>query len=144
MEMDFNRQLELQLPAVVLVFLIGAVVAFAVFTKPLQELLVGAGGMILALWGIRSLLVPSGISYITLVDVGLGLVMSFLLAAINGRGLVHLVRRNKLRVPGISRAPAAAATKSRAAAARHRILAGRSARALSSRLARAARSNEQA
>jgi len=75
------------------------VVAFAVCTKPLSELLVGAGGMILALWGIRALLVPSNITYITLVDVALGLIMALLLAAINARGLVYLLHRNRVPVP---------------------------------------------
>jgi hypothetical protein len=105
--MALGRPLDLQATAVVLMLLMTMVVAFAVATKPLSELLVGAGGMILALWGMRGLLVPSNITYITLVDVCLGLVMGILLAAINGRGLVWLVHRNRLRVPGKPSARAA-------------------------------------
>jgi hypothetical protein len=43
--------------------------------------------------------VPSNITFTTLVDIGLGLVIGFLLAAIIWRELLYLAQRNQLRLP---------------------------------------------
>jgi hypothetical protein len=104
--MTFRRPLYVQLAAAILVGLVAVVTVFTVFMQPLRDLLVGAGGLILALWGIRELLVPSGTTYFTLVDLGLGLTMGFLLTAICARGFVYLWHRNRLRVPRMGTAPA--------------------------------------
>src|SRR5262245_52103638 len=45
--------------AVVLVLLIAAAAAYAVFLRPLHDLLLSTGGLVLGVWGIRSVLVPS-------------------------------------------------------------------------------------
>jgi hypothetical protein len=97
--MTFARSLDVQVSAVVAVCLIAAIAAFTVLMHPLRDLLLGAGGLILGVWGIRGLLVPSNITFTTLVDIGLGLVIGFLLAAITWRELLYLVERNHLRLP---------------------------------------------
>jgi 3,4-dihydroxy-2-butanone 4-phosphate synthase len=97
--MTFTRGLDIQVTAVVAVCLMAAITAFTVFMQPLRDLLFGAGGLILGVWGIRGLLVPSNITFTTMVDIGLGLVIGFLLAAIIWRELLYLVQRNQLRLP---------------------------------------------
>jgi hypothetical protein len=97
----FRRPLYLQIFAVVMVALTAVVAAFAVFMRPLTDLVVSASGLILAIWGIRSLMVPSNITYPTLVDLGLGTIMGFLLTAIAVRGLMYLVQRNRVALPPV-------------------------------------------
>jgi len=50
-------------------------------------------------WGIRGILVPSNITFTTLVDIGLGLVIAFLLAGMTWRELLFLAQRNHLWLP---------------------------------------------
>jgi len=107
--MTFSRPLYLQLTAAIMVGLVALIAAFTVFMQPLRDLLLGTGGMILAQWGIRDFLVPAGTTYTTLIDVGLGATMGFLLTAICARGLVHLWHRNQLGVARVKKAPAAPA-----------------------------------
>lgn len=104
----FKRPLYIPLTAVVMVCLTAMIAAFAVSMQPLRDLLIGAGGLILALWGIRDLLVPPGTPYTTLVDVGLGLIMGFVLSVICVRGFLYLLERNHIRVPRARTTPRAA------------------------------------
>ena len=69
----------------VLVLLIAAAAAYAVFLRPLHDLILSTGGLVIGVWGIRSILVPSNIAGRTGVDVALGLVIVFLLGAMSIR-----------------------------------------------------------
>jgi hypothetical protein len=60
---------------VVLVVLIAAAAAYAVFLRPLHDLILSTGGLVLGVWGIRSVLVPSNIGGRTGVDVALALLV---------------------------------------------------------------------
>ena len=57
-----------------------------------------AGGLILGVWGIRSMLVPGSIGYATVVDMALGLVITFLLTTLSVRMLLYLCERNGIRL----------------------------------------------
>jgi hypothetical protein len=70
---------------VVLVLLIAAAAAYAVFLRPLHDLILSTGGLVIGVWGIRSILVPSNIAGRTGVDIALGLVILFLLGAMSIR-----------------------------------------------------------
>ena len=65
--------------------LVTAAAGYAVFIRPFNELIVNAGALILGVWTVRSVLVPSTYSYFTAVDLSLSLVILFLLGAISTR-----------------------------------------------------------
>src|SRR5262249_44736589 len=71
-----------------MVLLIAAAAAYAVFLRPLDQILVNAGALILGIWGVRSVLLgtdaPPGASA---VDLSLSAVVLFLLAAILARAM---------------------------------------------------------
>src|SRR5215208_3547641 len=51
----FQRPAYLRVLSLLLVLLVTAAAAFAVFLRPLQELVLSAGGLILGVWGVRSI-----------------------------------------------------------------------------------------
>ena len=66
--LHFSRPLHIRVLAVLLVLLIAAAAAYAVFMRPLTELVVNSGGLVLGVWGIRSILMPNNPPYLTTVD----------------------------------------------------------------------------
>ena len=85
--------------AVLLVVLVAAAAAYAVFMRPLHDLVINSGGLVLGVWGIRSLLTP-GTASRTLIDLSLSLVILFLLGAITFRALQFLYNRGGIRFRG--------------------------------------------
>ncbi len=83
--LDLERPLYLRSLTVVLVLLVAAAAAYAVFTRPFQDLIVNAGALILGVWAIRGILVPGSFNYFTAVDLSLALVIVFLLGALSVR-----------------------------------------------------------
>jgi hypothetical protein len=83
----FERPFYVRVLAVLLVLLIAAAAAYAVFMRPLHELVINAGGLVLGVWGIRAILTPDRVSYLTATDLALALVILFLLGAITVRAL---------------------------------------------------------
>lgn len=106
----FNRPLHIKIMTVLLVVLIAAAAAYAVFMRPLSELVVSSGGLVLGVWGIRAILSPSNPAYLTAVDLSLSLVILFLLGAITVRALQYSHARSgyHLRRRGEAPAPAPA------------------------------------
>jgi hypothetical protein len=68
---------------------------------------VGSGTLVLGVWGIRAVMLASNIGYTTMVDLSLALILLFLLGGITLRVLLALCERNRLRLPGRLRGPAA-------------------------------------
>src|SRR6266516_1438815 len=105
-----HRAKWLQVMAVMLILLMAMVSGYAAFIHSVPDLVTGADGLILGVWGIRSILVPGSISYATVVDMALGLVITFLLTALSVRVLLHLCERNGIRLgkrqPGAPASPA--------------------------------------
>src|SRR5204863_9291007 len=99
--LHFSRWRAGQGLTVVLVLLIAAVAAYAVFLRSLHDLILSAGGLVIGVWGVRSILVPSNITTRTGVDVALGLVIMFLLGAMSIR--VALLVFTPQRRPGAPR-----------------------------------------
>jgi hypothetical protein len=103
----FKRPPYLRVLAVLLVLLVAAAAAYSVFLRPLNDLVMNVGGLVLGVWGIRSILTPGNIFYITAIDLALSVVIIFLLGAITVRALffVHdqaelgLFRRRDKRTP---------------------------------------------
>jgi hypothetical protein len=93
-----HRSRWLQIMAVMLVLLIAMASGYAAFMRSVPDLVMGAGGLILGVWGIRSILVPGSISFATVVDIALGLVITLLLTALSVRMLLYLCELNGIRL----------------------------------------------
>jgi hypothetical protein len=89
-EVRFERPPYVRVLAVMLVVLIAAAAAYSVFLRPLHDLVVNAGALVLGVWGIRSILIPPTINYITAVDLSLSMVIIFVLGALVIRALVFV------------------------------------------------------
>jgi hypothetical protein len=90
----FARSWHDQVLAVLLVVLVAAAAAYAVFMRPLQDLVLNSGALVLGVWGIRNILTP-GTAYRTMVDLALSAVILFLLGAITVRALQHCYDRSE-------------------------------------------------
>jgi hypothetical protein len=100
-----------------LVILIAAAAAYSVFLRPLHDLVVNAGALVLGVWGIRSILVPSSIAYITAVDLALSLVIIFVLGALTIRALLFVHDEAQLGLFGRRHRPRPAGESGSAGAA---------------------------
>ena len=96
--LSFHRPLYLPVLAVLLVLLVAGAAAYAVFLRPLQELVVNSGALVLGIWGIRSIITPPGLTFVTAMDVSLSMVIIFLLTAITVRALLFFHERGNLHV----------------------------------------------
>jgi hypothetical protein len=103
-----RRPVWLPVLAVMLILLISAAAGYAVFLRPLHDLAIGAGSLVLGVWGIRSVLLPNNISYTTAVDLALSVVLLFLLGGTSARALLMLWDRNRLPLPRWARRTSAA------------------------------------
>jgi hypothetical protein len=83
----FSRPLYLQVLTVCLVLLVSAAAAYAVFLRPLDQLIINAGALILGVWGIRVILLGTSLIGLTAVDLALWSVILFLLVTITVRTL---------------------------------------------------------
>jgi hypothetical protein len=89
-EVKFERPTYLRVLAVMLVLLIASAAAHSVFLRPLHDLVLNSGALVLGVWGIRSILTPANLTYITAVDLALSVVIIFTLGAITVRALVFV------------------------------------------------------
>jgi hypothetical protein len=71
--------------AVLLVLLIASAAAYSVFLRPLHDLVLNSGALVLGVWGIRSILTPANLYYLTAIDLALSIVIIFTLGAITVR-----------------------------------------------------------
>ena len=78
--------------AVLLVLLISISATLALFMHTISELMLGIGGLILGIWGVRSVVVPSAPSHINVVDLALAFVILVLLVALSVRVARHVYR----------------------------------------------------
>jgi hypothetical protein len=91
-EMVLTRPLYLRILTVLLVLLVSSAAAYAVFMRPLDQLVLNSGALILGVWGVRSILLGSSLPGITAVDLALSVVILFLLVAITWRAFLYLHR----------------------------------------------------
>lgn len=89
-EVTFVRPPYLRVLAVMLVLLIASAAAYSVFLRPLPDLVVNSGALVLGVWGIRGILTPSNLYYITAVDLALSTVIIFMLGALTVRALLFV------------------------------------------------------
>ncbi|HEV2368812.1 MAG TPA: hypothetical protein VGR90_02990 [Acidimicrobiales bacterium] len=91
--MDLSRPLYLQLLTVLLVLLVTVAALYGVLFRPFDQIVLTVGGIVLGVWGVRSLLVGSYPADSTAVDLVLSAVILMLLLVIAVRGLVQLYGR---------------------------------------------------
>jgi hypothetical protein len=89
-EMGFERPPYLRVLAVLLVLLIASAAAYSVFLRPLHDLVLNSGALVLGVWGIRSILTPANLYYLTAIDLALSIVIIFTLGAITVRALIYV------------------------------------------------------
>ena len=97
--LTFGRPAYLEVLAIVLVLLIAISAALALFTRSVNELALGVGGLILGVWGIRSVLLPTSISTVTAIDLALSWVILLLLLGFAVRAALHFQRHSDLPLP---------------------------------------------
>jgi hypothetical protein len=98
-DLAFRWPAYLPVLAALLVVLVATSSALALLTQPIDGLLLGVGGLILAIWGGRSVIVPSWLEAVAAVDLALSGVILMLLIGVAVRAALHLHRRAGLRLP---------------------------------------------
>jgi len=99
--LTFQRPEYLKELTVLLVLLIALSACFAVFLRPLHDLFLGIGGVILGVWGIRGIIVQGTSGYVTAVDLALSGVILFLLLTLAVRAVRHFHRLSGIRLRGV-------------------------------------------
>ncbi|MBW3634102.1 MAG: hypothetical protein KY456_13845 [Chloroflexi bacterium] len=95
--LEWQRPGYLRILTVLLVILISASGIFALGLRSLHELVLGIGGIILGIWGVRSVVVQSELPDVTLIDVILGFVILVLLLALSLRAARYFFVQSGLR-----------------------------------------------
>jgi hypothetical protein len=96
--LSFERPRYLRVLAVLLVLSIAAAAAYSMFLRPLEDLVVSSGALVLGVWGIRGIIVPVYLHYQTAVDLALSIVILFLISGISVKALLLAHDRGGLRV----------------------------------------------
>ena len=107
--LTFERPLYVKVLTILLVLLVSAAAAYAVFMRPLDQLIINSGALVLGVWGIRSILLGSALPGLTAVDLALSVVILFLLCTITVRTLYLLNDSSAMRLPWIFRQQASPA-----------------------------------
>jgi hypothetical protein len=94
--LEFHRLLYVRVLAVLLVVLLAAAAVYAVFLRPLQDLAVNASALVIGIWGIRVVLTPANVTYVTAVGLFLAVVILILLGASTVRAVLFLYVRSAL------------------------------------------------
>ena len=97
--LTFERPAYLKVLAVVLVVLIAISATLAMFTRGIDELALGFGGIILGVGGVRSVLMPQALSTVTAIDLALSWLILLLLLGLAVRAMLHFHRHSDLPVP---------------------------------------------
>ena len=91
---SLGRPVYLKVLTVLLVMLVTAAAAFAVFLRALGDLVLNSGALVLGVWGIRAVLLGAAVPGLTAVDLALSVVILFLLLAITVRAVLYLSQRS--------------------------------------------------
>jgi hypothetical protein len=92
----FTRPAYLKDLTIILVVLITVSGLLALFTRGINELVLGVGGLILGIWGVRSILVPQPVPTITAIDLALSTVILLILLGLAVRAALHFHARSEL------------------------------------------------
>jgi hypothetical protein len=92
----FTRPDYLKHLTLILVVLITVSGLLAIFTRGIHELVLGVGGLILGIWGVRSILVPQPVPTITAIDLALSTVILLILLGLAVRAALYFHQRSEL------------------------------------------------
>jgi hypothetical protein len=95
-ELHFERPIHQEILAVLLILLIAVSATMAVAMRTMTDLIVGIGSLILGIWGVRSVLVPSSLSVVTSIDLALSVIILFVLLGLIVRSALHFHRQSEL------------------------------------------------
>jgi hypothetical protein len=95
--LEFERPPYLRILSILLVLLVSASAIFALTLHNLKDLLLGVGGIILSVWGVRSVLVQTTSNDLTWIDVALALVILALLLGLAIRAAGHYYQLSGFR-----------------------------------------------
>lgn len=95
-QLTWQRPVYLRIVTILLVVLISASGIFALGLRSLHELVLGIGGIILGIWGVRSVVVQSPLPDVTLIDLILAFVMLVLLLALATRAARYFLKQSGL------------------------------------------------
>ena len=98
--LSFERPEYLKALTFLLVLLIAMSACFAVFLRPIHDLFLGIGGVVLGVWGVRGIIVQGSLPYVTAVDLALSGVIVALLLALAIRAVLHFHRLSEIRLRG--------------------------------------------
>ena len=84
--------------AVLLVLLIASAAAYSVLLRPLADLIVNSGAVVLGIWGVRAILTPGNLFYLTAVDLSLSIIILFLLGGLTVKALMHVHDKGEMRI----------------------------------------------
>jgi hypothetical protein len=93
-QITWKRPTYLQTLSILLVMLIAASAIFALSLKKVEDLLLGIGGIILGVWGVRSIIVQTPLWDITWVDIALASIILGLLLAVVIRVAIQFYRKS--------------------------------------------------
>jgi hypothetical protein len=97
-ELIWERPLYLRILAALLVVLISVSGVFALGLRTVHELVLGIGGIILGIWGVRSIVVQSALPDVTLIDLMLGFVILILLVGLSVRAAHYFYLKSGVRL----------------------------------------------
>ena len=92
----FERPVHQGILAVLLILLIAVSAIMAVAMRNMTDLIVGIGSLILGVWGVRSVLVPSSLPVVTSIDLALSVIILFVLLGLSVRAAVHFRKQSEL------------------------------------------------
>jgi hypothetical protein len=95
-ELRFERPVHQEILAVLLILLIAVSAIMAVAMRSMTDLIVGIGSLILGVWGVRSVLVPSSLPVVTSIDLALSVIILFVLLGLSLRAATHFRRQSEL------------------------------------------------
>jgi hypothetical protein len=95
-ELRFERPVHQEILAVLLILLIAVSAIMAVAMRSMTDLIVGIGSLILGIWGVRSVLVPSSLSVVTSIDLALSVIILFVLLGLSVRSALHFHKQSEL------------------------------------------------
>jgi hypothetical protein len=97
-ELRWTRPIYLRILSIILVVLISASGVFALGMRTLNELVLGIGGIILGIWGVRSVVVQTPLPDVTLIDLALAFVILVMLLVLSARAARHFFLKAEIRL----------------------------------------------
>jgi hypothetical protein len=95
-ELHFSRPVHLEILTTLLIILISVSAIMAVAVRDMSDLIIGIGSLILGIWGVRSVLVPTPLPVVTSVDLALSVIILFVLLGLLVRAARHLHQQSEL------------------------------------------------